>query len=248
MADGEAFIPSVDGFDDQQVAHLKMNLDPRNVKTREGMAYIEQWWAIVMANQIFGFDSWDRETVYNNMVEKTPRKIGNKNEDGWHVSYVAKVRITVYAGSKVLRREGTGFGEGIGKDLHKTHESASKEAESDAMKRALITFGNQFGLALYDKDKNFVGPPQQTEKKPAQQNKNAPQRMTKAKSRDLYTELETSLRATESLTEQTAWWTGNKDKINSLHQDFSDALNAEMRERANGYRAEEAEAAKVAAE
>ncbi len=36
------------------------------------------------------------------------------------------------------------------------HESAIKEAETDAMKRALSTFGNPFGLALYDKEQQNV--------------------------------------------------------------------------------------------
>ena len=40
--------------------------------------------------------------------------------------------------------------------LFRSHESAIKEAETDAMKRALMTFGNQFGLALYDKDQKNV--------------------------------------------------------------------------------------------
>ena len=37
------------------------------------------------------------------------------------------------------------------KDIRDAHEGAIKEAETDAMKRALMTFGNPFGLALYDK-------------------------------------------------------------------------------------------------
>jgi hypothetical protein len=40
--------------------------------------------------------------------------------------------------------------------LGQAHESALKEAETDAMKRALMTFGNQFGLALYDKTQENV--------------------------------------------------------------------------------------------
>jgi len=36
------------------------------------------------------------------------------------------------------------------------HESAIKEAETDAMKRAFMTFGNPFGLALYDKQQTNV--------------------------------------------------------------------------------------------
>ncbi|MEB3360517.1 MAG: Rad52/Rad22 family DNA repair protein [Synechococcaceae cyanobacterium] len=41
-------------------------------------------------------------------------------------------------------------------DLDQAHESALKEAETDAMKRALMTFGNPFGLALHDKAQRQV--------------------------------------------------------------------------------------------
>lgn len=44
----------------------------------------------------------------------------------------------------------------VGCDLGQAHESALKEAETDAMKRALMTFGNPFGLALYDKQQREV--------------------------------------------------------------------------------------------
>ena len=53
--------------------------------------------------------------------------------------------------AELVTREGVGAGHGIDVDLGQAHESAIKEAETDAMKRALMTFGNQFGLALYDK-------------------------------------------------------------------------------------------------
>ena len=38
----------------------------------------------------------------------------------------------------------------------KTFKAAAKEAETDAMKRALMTFGNIFGLALYAKNQTEV--------------------------------------------------------------------------------------------
>ncbi len=53
-------------------------------------------------------------------------------------------------------REGTGFGAGALPDLGEAYESAIKEAETDAMKRAFMTFGNPFGLALYDKAQENV--------------------------------------------------------------------------------------------
>ena len=36
------------------------------------------------------------------------------------------------------------------------HDTALKAAETDATKRALATFGKQFGLELYRKDKNIA--------------------------------------------------------------------------------------------
>jgi len=74
------------------------------------------------------------------------------------VTYIARVRITVFAGSRgLLIREGTGAGHGIDVDLGQAHESAIKEAETDAMKRALVTFGARFGLSLYDRNQRPMG-------------------------------------------------------------------------------------------
>jgi len=38
--------------------------------------------------------------------------------------------------------------------LSDAHEGAAKEAVTDALKRSLRSFGNQFGNSLYSKDKN----------------------------------------------------------------------------------------------
>jgi hypothetical protein len=72
------------------------------------------------------------------------------------VTYTARVRIMVSAGNRTLIREGSGAGHGIDADQGLAHESALKEAETDATKRALMTFGNPFGLALYDKQQRQV--------------------------------------------------------------------------------------------
>ena len=72
------------------------------------------------------------------------------------MTYIARVRITITAGNRTLIREGSGAGHGIDADLGLAHESALKEAETDATKRALMTFGNPFGLALYHKQQRQV--------------------------------------------------------------------------------------------
>jgi DNA repair and recombination protein RAD52 len=133
---------------------LSAKLDPAAVKSRtqagRTLSYVEGWHAIAEANRIFGFDGWTRETVDCRMVAERERAVGQGT--GWGVSYVARVRVTV--GSLV--REGIGAGHGIDRDLGLAHESAIKEAETDAMKRALMTFGWPFGLALYDKSQEHV--------------------------------------------------------------------------------------------
>ena len=145
-------------FTEEQKSLLSADLDRSNVKERSQsgrkLSYVEGWHAIAEANRIFGFDAWDRETVEIKCVAEKPRKIGQgqNQRDGYGVSYIAKVRVTV--DGRV--REGVGAGHGIDADVGLAHESAIKEAETDAMKRALMTFGNPFGLALYDKTQEHV--------------------------------------------------------------------------------------------
>lgn len=148
-------------FTPEQVAELSADLHRKNVRQRSQsgrqFSYIEGWLAESEANRIFGFDAWDTETLSERCVAEKPRKIGQQAKDGWSVSYVCRVRVTVRTpgGGKVVR-EGVGAGHGIDTDLGLAHESALKEAATDAEKRALKTFGNPFGLALYDKDQKHV--------------------------------------------------------------------------------------------
>ena len=88
-------------FTPEQVAALSANLSRSNVKQRQqsgrSLSYIEGWWAISEANRIFGFDAWTRETFDVRCVAERERKIGKPpyEKDGWGVSYVAKVRVTM---------------------------------------------------------------------------------------------------------------------------------------------------------
>ncbi|WP_417825360.1 RAD52 family DNA repair protein [Thalassospira povalilytica] len=156
-------------FKAEQVEQLRAKLDPSKVKqrTQAGMqlSYIEGWHAIAEANRIFGYDGWNRETIDIRCVSETERKVGRQQKDGWGVTYISKVRVTIGE----LVREGCGAGSGVDVDLGQAHESAIKEAETDAMKRALMTFGNPFGLALYDKTKANVGTDESGEPEPKQE-------------------------------------------------------------------------------
>jgi len=77
--------------------------------------------------------------------------------------YKAVINITVHdlQHSKSISREDVGFGTGISKTLADAHEGGAKEAVTDAIKRTLRSFGNQFGNSLYDKSRNHQAQNQQ---------------------------------------------------------------------------------------
>ena len=139
------------GFSSKQLQELRRDLDRRYVRTREvegrELSFIGGWYAISEANRIFGFDRWTRETLESRCV------LSRENRGAFTAVYVAKVRITVNAGGSTVVREGHGTGEGRGSSPGEAHDMALKGAETDASKRALATFGNPFGLSLYEHGK-----------------------------------------------------------------------------------------------
>jgi hypothetical protein len=138
------------GFSSKQLQELRRDLDRRYVRTREvegrELSFIGGWYAISEANRIFGFDRWNRETVESRCV------LARENRGTFLAVYVARVRITVNVGGATVVREGHGTGEGRGSS-GEAHDMALKGAETDATKRALATFGNPFGLSLYEHGK-----------------------------------------------------------------------------------------------
>jgi len=132
-------------FTKEQVEELKQPIDPKVVAFRKQgnmqLAYLESWYVINEANRIFGFDGWSSETIQLDCVQS----------DEFCVTYIAKVRVTV--GDVIREGVGAGHGKGERVNLGDKHESAVKEAESDARKRAFMQFGSQLGLSLYDRSK-----------------------------------------------------------------------------------------------
>lgn len=142
----------------EQIEQLEAPLDRDRISTRiQGgteLSYLEGWDDIATANRIFGFDQWDRALIELTQIEARDRT--DEEKKGYRASYHARVRVTVHTEDRTTVREGTGAGHGYGYALGEAVESAVKEAETDAMKRALSTFGNQFGLCLYDKQQRGV--------------------------------------------------------------------------------------------
>ena len=137
-------------FTEVQVKSLEAKLNAKHVRTRQAhdtaINYVEGWHVIAEANRIFGYDAWDRRTLSTQCVWSGQMRLH------YAAAYSARVRILVRAGDITITREGCGSGEGKALTPGEAHEFALKAAETDATKRALATFGNPFGLALYDRE------------------------------------------------------------------------------------------------
>lgn len=201
-------------FSKEQIEALKAPLNKSHVKQRaqagRQLSYTEGWHAIDEANRIFGFSAWDRELhILKELGEA--RQVDGK----WRVAYMATVRITVRPEHQMdinwsVTRDGTGYGSGIDKDLGQAHESAIKEAETDAMKRALMTFGNPFGLALYDKDQKNVA--------------TSPVEVDNTSDRTLANALIAALEKAESQSDLAKWFSDNRATIEGLPEAMRDEV------------------------
>ena len=132
-------------------------LDPSRIKKHSysGFDYIESWDAIKTANDIFGIFGWSTHIDDIRLVSEV--EVGEKYE----VSYMATATVTVSyidddGVARCTTQSGSGHDIGTRKKLSEAHGMAIKNAESDAEKRALRKFGNQFGLALYDESRKGV--------------------------------------------------------------------------------------------
>ncbi len=119
---------------------LQQPLDPKLVSERKGrggrrFSYIEGHTAIDQANQVFGYGGWGYELV----GEVTLREFKSG------AAYSATVRVTVPGAPS---RTDVGF-QPVSDDSAEGHETAYKGAVTDALKRALRSFGDRFGNGLY---------------------------------------------------------------------------------------------------
>lgn len=147
---------------ESQVAVLARDMSKDHISYRKGgrerLAYIEGWRAIDLANQVFGFDGWNFDIVEVALVSE--RVIQKSGDNGAYKQIVVIVRARVRVHALGVSREDIGIcvGQASEANADAAHDMAWKGSVTDALKRALRTFGMQFGLALYDKELAHVGP------------------------------------------------------------------------------------------
>lgn len=140
----------------EQIKMLEAPLDPKHVVMAKAGGfgpkgdYLEGWHVINELNRVFGFDGWSyRIELTQDALERADGK------DQWQAAYTCICTLLVDG----TMRQDVGFGSGFAKGVGDAIEGATKEAVTDALKRCARTFGNIFGLALYDKSRANVHAP-----------------------------------------------------------------------------------------
>lgn len=130
----------------QQEILLK-GLNTSRISQRKGgggraLSYLEAWDVKAHLIRIFGFGGFSSDVLTANLMFED--QVGNN----WNVGYKVILRLHIHdlnatyteaaVGSASLPQRG------------EAHDMAVKTAESDALKRAAINLGDQFGLSLYN--------------------------------------------------------------------------------------------------
>ena len=132
------------------IEKLGQPLDPGLVSQRKGRAgrtysYIEAHTVIDQANRIFGHGGWGYEPVGEVALREIEDVDGQTGEVKRVRAYSATVRVNVTGSPS---RTDVGF-HTVAEETADGHDTAYKGAVTDALKRALRSFGDQFGNALY---------------------------------------------------------------------------------------------------
>ena len=139
-----------DGLPPAVVEKLAQTLDPALVSHRKGRGgksfpYLEGHAAISQANRVFGYGGWGYELM-GDVAYRDQKSVDTKTgEISTSGMYCATVRVTVPG---VPPRTDVGC-HAVAEETSEGHDTAYKGAVTDALKRALRSFGDQFGNGLY---------------------------------------------------------------------------------------------------
>lgn len=145
----------------EQYERLTMPLDSNRVgKNPKGFSHLEAWDVRRWLIRVFGFGSFDVETVSLDLVKELEippggvkyRNGGSNDKTIWTVVYRAQVRLTVHDqyGGRVVLEDGACGDSTNQPSVGDCHDNAAKTALSQALKRCAVNLGDCFGLSLYN--------------------------------------------------------------------------------------------------
>ena len=126
---------------------LLKGINPKRIAQRNqagrSLSYLEAWDVKAHLIRIFGFGGWSWNVTTADVAFE------DQNEKGqWQVGY--KVIGTLLIHSLKCEYTEAAIGSASLPQRGEAHDMAIKTAESDALKRAAINLGDQFGLSLYN--------------------------------------------------------------------------------------------------
>lgn len=125
------------------------------VETRDGgggrqLSYLSGFYVTKRLNEVFGSLGWSKEVLE---IKEIENKVSRGGKEMIFPAYLAKVRLTILAAQPIIKEA---YGYGSDKSGLNAHELAIKEAVTDATKVAAKDLGMSLGLALYDKEQEYV--------------------------------------------------------------------------------------------
>lgn len=146
-----------------QINQLLRPLHRDRIKTRQGsggagrLSYLAAWDVRRMLISIFGFGGFSVDVVEQKVehFDRVGRDAEGNGTGNWMVTAWCKVRLTIYdLQAEPDKRQDVTYTEvaassQVNPQLGEAMDFALKTAESDALKRAAVNLGTQFGLSLY---------------------------------------------------------------------------------------------------
>lgn len=149
----EAIIDEPKQLNGKQLNQLMAGLNPNRVATRRAsgsnLSYVEAWDIKRTLIRIFGFGNFSADVIDSKLLRtEQVAQVKDANKTNWEISAQATVRLTIHTTGATYTE--TAIGGSKQPDFTESADMAIKTAESDALKRAAIYLGTQFGLSLYD--------------------------------------------------------------------------------------------------
>lgn len=136
-------------LNDRQVKFLGMDLGSGRTHTRSqggrSFSYLEAWDIRRHLIRVFGYAGWSAEVLDAECVVDRPTETSG-GKQAFQVAYRVTLRLSVPGATYTE----VAVGGATLPDLVQAHDMAVKTAESDALKRAAVNLGTQFGLSLYN--------------------------------------------------------------------------------------------------
>lgn len=133
----------------RQRRYLMSALNPDRVEKKQRMSYMQAWDIKRTLIAVFGHGGFSAECLDAKIVNAVQQpQANNAQKMNWVITAQAKVKLTIHQTGAVYTEYAIANSQQP--DYTESADMAIKSAESDALKRAAIYLGTQFGLSLYD--------------------------------------------------------------------------------------------------